>query len=38
MVTVVAHITLKEGTEREWDSVMRARMMPAEWVGSYCAR
>lgn len=29
MMTTVTHITLKEGTEPEWDAVMRERLLAA---------
>ena len=37
MMTVVTHVTLKEGAEPEWDSAMRERLEAARerpgWVG-----
>lgn len=37
MLTIVTHLTLKEGTEPEWDAAMRERLNAAKerpgWVG-----
>ena len=37
MMTIVTHVTLKEGTEPEWDAVMRERLAAARdqagWIG-----
>jgi len=37
MMTIVTRVTLKEGTEPEWDSVMRERLSAAKnqpgWIG-----
>ena len=37
MMTIVTHVTLKEGTEPEWDAAMRTRLLAARdqpgWVG-----
>ena len=37
MMTIVTHVTLKEGTEPDWDIVMRERMQAARdqpgWIG-----
>ena len=37
MMTIVTHVTLKEGTEPEWDAVMRERLQMARerpgWIG-----
>jgi len=37
MMTIVTHVTLKEGAEPEWDTVMRERLAGAHeqpgWVG-----
>jgi heme-degrading monooxygenase HmoA len=42
MVTIVTHIPLKKGAERQWDTVMRKRMAAAErqpgWVGGQLLR
>ncbi|MGH7349793.1 MAG: antibiotic biosynthesis monooxygenase family protein [Candidatus Rokuibacteriota bacterium] len=42
MVTVVTHVPLKEGTEREWDTLMLERMSAAKkqrgWVGGQLLR
>jgi len=42
MISVVTHVPLKEGTEREWDTVMLARMNAAQkqpgWVGGQLLR
>jgi heme-degrading monooxygenase HmoA len=42
MISVVTHVPLKEGTEREWDTVMLARMNAAKkqpgWVGGQLLR
>jgi heme-degrading monooxygenase HmoA len=42
MVTVVTHVPLKEGTEQEWDALMRERMLAAKkqpgWVGGQLLR
>jgi len=39
MMTIVTHIQLKEGTEHEWDAVMRKRLAAAKkqpgWVGGH---
>jgi hypothetical protein len=38
MMTIVTHVHLKEGVEREWDAAMRARLSAAKkrpgWVGA----
>ncbi len=38
MMTIVTHVTLKEGAEPEWDAAMRERLESARarpgWVGS----
>lgn len=37
MMTIVTHVTLKEGTEPQWDAAMRERMAAARdqagWIG-----
>ncbi len=37
MMTIVTHVTLKEGTEPEWDAAMRERLAAAKqhpgWLG-----
>ena len=37
MMTIVTHVTLKEGSEPEWDTAMRERMIAARsqagWIG-----
>ena len=37
MMTIVTHLTLKEGTEPEWDAAMRERLIAARdrpgWIG-----
>lgn len=37
MMTIVTHVTLKEGSEPEWDAAMRERLTAAKsqpgWVG-----
>lgn len=37
MMTIVTHVTLREGTEPEWDAAMRERLEAAKgqagWVG-----
>src|SRR2546426_4965043 len=37
MMTIVTHVTLKEGTEPDWDAVMRERLQTARdrpgWIG-----
>ena len=37
MMTIVTHVTLKEGSEPEWDAAMRERLEAAKnqpgWVG-----
>jgi heme-degrading monooxygenase HmoA len=42
MISVVTHVPLKEGTEREWDTVILARMNAAKkqpgWVGGQLLR
>lgn len=42
MVTIVTHVPLKEGTEREWDALMADRMAAAKkqpgWVGGQLLR
>jgi heme-degrading monooxygenase HmoA len=42
MVTVVTHVPLKEGTERDWDHVMLERMGAARkqpgWIGGQLLR
>jgi heme-degrading monooxygenase HmoA len=42
MVTVVTHVPLKEGTERDWDRIMIERMQAARkqpgWVGGQLLR
>jgi heme oxygenase (mycobilin-producing) len=42
MVSIVTHAQLKEGTEREWDTVMRKRLAAAKkqpgWVGGQLLR
>lgn len=42
MMTIVTHIQLKEGTEPEWDAVMRKRLAAAKkqpgWVGGQLLR
>ena len=42
MVTVVTHVPLKEGSEREWDRIMLERMQAARkhagWVGGQLLR
>jgi heme-degrading monooxygenase HmoA len=42
MVTVMTHVPLKEGAEREWDSVMLERMNAAKkqpgWIGGQLLR
>jgi len=38
MMTIVTHVHLNEGVEREWDAAMRARLSAAKkrpgWVGA----
>ncbi len=42
MMTIVTHMQLKEGTEHEWDTVMRKRLAAAKkqpgWVGGQLLR
>ena len=42
MMTIVTHVHLKEGVEREWDAAMRARLSAAKkragWVGGQLLR
>ncbi len=42
MVTIVTHVPLKEGAEREWDTVIHERMAAAKrqpgWVGGQLLR
>jgi heme-degrading monooxygenase HmoA len=42
MMTIVTHIQLNEGTEHEWDAVMRKRLAAAKkqpgWVGGQLLR
>jgi heme-degrading monooxygenase HmoA len=42
MMTIITHIHLKEGAEREWDTAMRARLSAAKkrpgWVGGQLLR
>lgn len=42
MVTIVTHVPLKEGSEREWDALMAERMAAAKkqpgWVGGQLLR
>src|SRR6266511_6222356 len=42
MMTIVTHVTLKEGTEPEWDAAMRERMQAARdqpgWSRAACMR
>jgi heme-degrading monooxygenase HmoA len=37
MMTIVTHVTLKDGTEPDWDAVMRERLQTAReqpgWIG-----
>ena len=41
MMTIVTHVTLKEGTEPAWDAAMRERMVAARdqpgWIGGQIA-
>jgi heme-degrading monooxygenase HmoA len=42
MMTIVTHVHLKEGAEREWDAAMRTRLSAAKqrlgWVGGQLLR
>jgi heme-degrading monooxygenase HmoA len=42
VMTIVTHVHLKEGVEREWDAAMRARLSAAKkrpgWVGGQLLR
>ena len=42
MVTVITHLTLREGAESEWDTAMNERMRAAEdqpgWIGGQLLR